>query len=92
MRQAGPDILEITWSDGRRDRYPVRGLRLACPCANCVDELTGKLLLDPARIPHDVRPRRITSVGNYAIQIAWSDGHDSGIYAFPLLRKLGKQP
>jgi len=27
-------------------------------------------------------------VGRYAVQIAWTDGHDSGIYTFEYLREL----
>ena len=39
-------------------------------------------------MPEDVKPLRIESVGRYAIQIAWSDGHESGIYPFVRLREL----
>ena len=45
--------------------------------------------LDPASVPEDVYPLRIEPVGRYAIQIAWSDGHESGIYPFRRLRELG---
>ena len=68
--------------------YDVRALRLACACAVCVDEWTGDQRLDPAAVPEDVKPLRIESVGRYAIQIAWSDGHESGIYPFVRLREL----
>lgn len=79
--------LTIGWSDGSRHLDP-RELRLACRCAACRDELTGKALLDPAKVPLDVVPVRIWSVGNYALGIAFSDGHDSGIYTFEALRAL----
>ncbi len=88
IRQGGPDTLEIEWRDGAVTRYPVRDLRCACPCADCVDELTGERRLDPARVPADVRPERLWAVGNYALQIAWSDGHDTGIYTYERLRRL----
>lgn len=88
IRQAGPRILAIEWSDGGESRYEVRDLRIACPCASCVDENTGIRRLDPARVPADVRPLHIVSVGNYAIKVSWSDGHDTGIYSFSLLRRL----
>ena len=42
-----------------------------------------------ARTPEDVHPLRISTVGRYAIQIEWSDGHGSGIYPFSRLRELG---
>ena len=87
--QAGPATLAILWSDGRESRYPVRELRLACPCATCRDEMTGERILDPARIPEDVRPVHLGSVGNYALKIRWSDGHETGLYSYDRLRELG---
>jgi DUF971 family protein len=41
-------------------------------------------------VPDDVHPLRIEPVGRYAIQIAWSDGHGSGIYPFRRLRTLAE--
>ena len=62
--------------------------RLACGCAHCVDEWSGEGTLDPNSVPEDVHPLRIESVGRYAIQVSWSDGHESGIYPFVRLREL----
>ena len=62
--------------------------RLACRCAQCVDEMSGRPLLDPASVALDVKPVRIWSLGNYAVGIAFSDGHQSGIYPFATLRAL----
>ena len=90
IRQAGPRSLAITWSDGRESRYDVRELRLACGCASCVDEWSGEERLDPASVPEDVHPLSVQSVGRYAIQIRWSDGHDTGIYPFDRLRALAQ--
>jgi ATP-binding protein involved in chromosome partitioning len=92
IRKAGPRTLAILWSDGRESRYDVRDLRLHCPCASCRDEVTGERLLDPARVPADVHPLHLASVGNYALKIRWSDGHDTGIYTYERLRGLGVQP
>lgn len=86
--QKGPDALAITWADGHASVYPVRALRLACGCAHCVDEWTGRERLDEAAVPADVRPLQIAPVGRYALRIAWSDGHESGIYPFQRLRSL----
>jgi ATP-binding protein involved in chromosome partitioning len=88
IRQDGPRGLAITWGDGHRSRFDVRELRLACGCAVCVDEWTGEGRLDPGAVPEDVVPRSIQPVGRYAIQIDWSDGHQSGIYPFARLRAL----
>ena len=88
IEQAGPDALRIAWGDGATFTYPVRGLRLSCACAHCVDEWTGANLLDPLSVPDDIHPLAIHSVGRYAIAIEWSDGHDTGIYSFERLREL----
>ncbi len=88
IRQSGPHELEIAWQDGHVSRYPVAFLRRACRCAACVDEWTGAALLDPSQVPDDVRPVTVKPVGNYAIHISWSDGHESGIYSFEHLRRL----
>lgn len=88
MKQAGPGALAISWSDGHASTYDVRRLRLACPCAQCVDEMSGKKLLDDAAIPPDVKPVVINPVGRYAIHIDWSDGHRTGIYTYEHLRNL----
>ena len=86
--RANQHDLKITWQDGHESIYPARELRLACPCAACVDEMTGQIRIIPAHIPENVHPLAITPVGRYAITINWSDGHHTGIYAFDLLRKL----
>jgi DUF971 family protein len=88
IRQQGERELAISWADGAQSVFDVRALRLACACAQCVDEWTGEGRLDPASVPEDVRPVRIDPVGRYAIQIHWSDGHDTGIYPFRRLREL----
>ena len=90
IRQSGERELAIRWADGRESVYDVRGLRLACACARCIDEWSGEDRLDPASVPEDVRPLRIERVGRYAIQIEWSDGHASGIYPFERLRELAE--
>jgi len=88
IRQAGPLELGITWEGGEESIYPVRALRQACPCAVCVDEMTGRRVVDPESIPLDVRPVRIEGVGRYAIRIHWSDGHNTGLYSYRYLRDL----
>jgi ATP-binding protein involved in chromosome partitioning len=85
----GEPRVTIEWSDGKKSDYAARDLRLACPCAGCVHEVTGQKLLDPGSVPADVRAAAINTVGRYALQINWTDGHATGIYAFDKLRKLG---
>ena len=91
------DDLTIDWRDGAVSHYPFLALRDACPCAGCVDEITGAKILDTKKIPPDIFIRRCEYVGNYAIRITWSDGHDAGIFSFRFLRDLhdmaqGAQP
>ena len=68
--------------------YVPRQIRLACPCAGCVDEFTGKPLLDPATVPEGIMPVAINYVGGYALAFKWPDGHDTGIYPYDLLRRI----
>lgn len=80
--------LRLQWADGCVQHLAPRDLRIACPCAQCRDEVTGKRLLDLATVPLDIRLTRIWSVGNYALGLAFSDGHDTGIYTFKSLRAM----
>ncbi|EAQ81837.1 gamma-butyrobetaine hydroxylase-like domain-containing protein [Blastopirellula marina] len=89
--------LWIEWSDGVQLVYPVRDLRDASP-----DALTREKARVAAEkpsteltilAPEELAPLRITGmqpIGRYAYQIAFSDGHDSGIYTYEYLYSLGK--
>ncbi|MEW6323904.1 MAG: DUF971 domain-containing protein [Nitrospirota bacterium] len=83
-----PAGLRVTWADGHVGVYAHRYLRANCQCAACVDEWTRKVLVAVDQIPPDIAPAAIRPVGRYAVHIAWSDGHETGIYAFTLLRRL----
>ncbi|HTN52243.1 MAG TPA: DUF971 domain-containing protein [Anaeromyxobacter sp.] len=78
--------VRILWPGGPEVTIPARRLRELCPCAGCVEEGTGKPLLDPATLPSDVRPLEVHPVGSYAVQFQWSDGHSTGIYTWETLR------
>ncbi len=79
--------VRIEWDQaGHVGFFPARPLRLACPCAACVDEVSGRPLLDPATVPEDVKPLRLTLIGAYGIRVIWSDGHSTGIFTFERLR------
>jgi DUF971 family protein len=83
--------LRIAWRDGVVSELEPRALRLLCPCAGCVDEITGVRVLRPESVDDGIYPTAIHDVGRYALQFVWSDGHSTGIYTFDYLRKLADQ-
>ncbi len=97
MRRATPlpvalerrdDGILVTWDRaGHEALFGARALRLACPCAACVDEISGRPLLEPSRVPPDVKPLQVGLVGAYALRVVWSDGHATGLYTFDWLRR-----
>jgi DUF971 family protein len=82
------DRLRIRWRDGHVSEFEPLQLRLRCPCAGCIDEMTGRPLLDPGSVSPTVYPLTIEYVGRYALRFDWSDGHGTGIYPFTLLRAI----
>jgi DUF971 family protein len=88
LKQVSPSKLSIVWNDAHVSEYHVRNLRLECRCAVCVDEWTREKLLKDETVPAEVVPKRIQTVGRYALNFAWSDGHDTGFYTFEHLRNL----
>ena len=84
--------IKLTWSDGSVTEVGNFDLRLACRCALCVDEMTGEQKLKSADIPENVIPKEINTVGNYAIQVTWSDGHSSGLSSYSVIRKVAGEP
>jgi ATP-binding protein involved in chromosome partitioning len=91
MRKRDARTLTVLWEDGVQSDFDVRDLRLACQCALCVEEMSGRPLLDPKTVRADVAPKKIMSVGNYAIGFDWNDGHNSGIHPFTRLRKFADE-
>lgn len=86
--EAEPGHVRVRWADGTESRIPNVKLRASCQCAMCVNEMTGEAMLDPNSIPGDIRAENIETLGNYAVTIAWSDGHSSGIFSWDHLREV----
>ena len=87
ITKSDPARIEVEWDDGHRTVYSAAELRRLCPCARCVDELTGRPLLDPGTVPDDLSQVDVRLVGNYAITVRFADGHDTGIFPFGMLRE-----
>lgn len=77
--------LQIDWNTGESFKIRYSDLRFLCPCAGCVDEKTGRRTLKRDTIPEDIHPTAVQTVGRYAIQVSWSDGHSTGMYHFDRL-------
>jgi DUF971 family protein len=82
-------VLELQWSHGTF-RLPYRFLRGRCPCASCVNEVTGVRMVDVEDVPLAVAPTNIQFSGNYAIKISWNDRHDTGLFTWEYLELLSK--
>ncbi len=87
IRRSDPRRVEIEWSDGARTVYSPAQLRGLCPCAQCVNEISGKRMNDPSAVPLDLEQSDLHMIGNYAISMRFSDGHHTGIYTFKFLRE-----
>ena len=84
--RSDPSRLAIEWQDGSRTVYTAAQLRAICPCARCVNELTGTRMHDPASVPQDLEQRDARLIGNYALSFRFSDGHETGIFPFTMLK------
>jgi Mrp family chromosome partitioning ATPase/DUF971 family protein len=85
----GAGIL-ITLASGEQHTVPPADLRRACRCAHCIEEFSGRPLLDPSSVSEAVYPRSMQPMGNYAVAVTWSDGHDSSIYPYETILKLAQ--
>ena len=85
------DELAVAWSDGGETYLKLEALRKHCPCAACGGE--ADLMGNVVRPLVSYGPKSFTLatyriVGGYALQPVWADGHDTGLYAYPYLRRL----
>lgn len=91
--ETAAQTMTILWADGHRSVYPLEGLRKACPCVECAG---GHELMGMPPNPNLMKQSptqtwtitRLEEVGNYAMQIYWGDGHNTGIYRWEYLRDL----
>jgi DUF971 family protein len=94
IQQIGSE-LAIKWDDGGESFIPLEKLRRCCPCAGCKGEtdIMGKVYKNPEQKlpPAAFELVRFESVGGYAIQPVWRDGHTTGIYSFDYLRRVADE-
>ena len=94
LRRDGDGLL-VQWADAVTTFVSWRAMRTACPCATCVEERDKPV--DPFRVLSAAEaaagppaPLSMTAVGRYAYQVAWNDGHSSGIYPLEAIRGMGE--
>ncbi len=80
--------LELHYADGSHYQLSCEFLRVFSPSAEVRGHGRGQEVLQTGKL--NVEIRDIIAVGNYAIQLVFDDGHDSGIYSWRYLRELGE--
>jgi DUF971 family protein len=83
--------IQLSFDTGESFSVPYLELRFQCPCATCVDEMTGKRTLKRETLKPDVKPLKVEPVGRYGIHVEWSDGHRTGMYHFDRLYEIACQ-
>ncbi|MDQ4097575.1 MAG: DUF971 domain-containing protein [Actinomycetota bacterium] len=77
----------ITWDDGHLSRFDLEDLRINCPCAQCRDlRQDAKQVWPRPGAPTPLRIESARQVGNWGLNVAWNDGHTTGIYTWTMLR------
>ena len=87
-------MLDLVWGDEIAQRIRLEDLRRLCPCAVCEgtrakQESSELHVISSAELSASASVVNLTPVGRFAIQIRWSDGHDTGIYTYDYLRSMG---
>ncbi|MFZ0036264.1 MAG: DUF971 domain-containing protein [Candidatus Acidiferrales bacterium] len=94
VRVSTGEGVDITWADGHTSHFDFAYLRDNCPCALCNDErektkkVGGSASSALPMFKPKVTAKSANAVGNYAVQIQFSDGHATGIFSFEHLREL----
>ena len=86
--------LLITWQNDSESKIDLEYLRKECPCASCKGETVLLKTYRPGKQeytnPEMFKIKDIKTVGGYAVQITWKDGHNTGIYTWEYLAQLDK--
>ncbi len=87
--------LALSFADGFEAYLSLPLLRRACPCAACQGEPDAMGRVIRPRVEHGAKAyelQKFETVGGYAIQLFWGDGHSTGIYSYTYLQKLADLP
>src|SRR5277367_2681343 len=94
IQQIGNE-LAVKWGDGGENFISLEKLRRSCPCAGCKGEtdIMGNVYKNPEAkfSASSFRLQKIASVGGYAIQPVWADGHAAGIFSFDYLKRIAAE-
>jgi len=82
-------ILEVAFNDGSHFHLPCEYLRVFSPSAEVRGHGPGQEVLQVGK--KYVEINAIEPVGQYAVVLVFSDGHDSGIYSWDYLYDLGRK-
>ena len=85
--------LALAWNDETESYFALEFLRRACPCAACGGEPDVLGNVSRPHVTYTDKSFQLVGfdlVGGYALQPRWADGHNSGIYSFIYLRRLGE--
>lgn len=80
--------LTVSFDDGARFALPAEMMRVLSPSAEVQGHGPGQKVTVPGK--RNVAIRNVVAAGNYAVRIAFDDGHDSGIFTWRYLRELGE--
>jgi DUF971 family protein len=91
--------VDITWADNHTSHYDFSYLRDACPCATCNEKRDQEQQRPASKsapvsspvlpmFKPKIRAQSATQVGNYAVQINFNDGHNTGIFSYEHLRTI----
>ena len=82
-------VLEVAFDDGKHFRIPFELMRVYSPSAEVQGHGPGQEVLQTGK--RDVGIEDIQAVGHYAVQPSFSDGHNTGLFAWGYLYKLGAE-
>ena len=81
-------VLTVAFDDGQSFALPAELLRVLSPSAEVQGHSPDQRVTVPGK--RNVGIARIEPVGNYAVRIVFTDGHDTGLFVWEYLRELGE--